>query len=70
MTLDEVLRDIHTMREDLLVFERKYGVPSALFYDSYSRGKEPADPSWLMDWSDWAAAYRILKERLSLLVRA
>jgi hypothetical protein len=66
MTLDDVLRDIHAMREDLLVFERKYGVPTEVFYDSYSRGEEPADPSWVLDWSEWAAAHRILQERLAL----
>ena len=31
MTLDEILRDIHALEEDLLVFERKYGVLSDTF---------------------------------------
>ena len=26
MTLNEILQDIHAMEEDLLMFERKYGV--------------------------------------------
>ena len=55
MTLDGILRDIHAMREDLLVFERKYGVPSELFYEAYQQGEEPADQAWVLDWSEWAA---------------
>jgi hypothetical protein len=35
MTLDELLRDIHALEEDLLVFERKYGVLSETFYEAY-----------------------------------
>lgn len=66
MTLDDVLRDIHAMREDLLMFERKYGVPTEMFYEAYKHGEEPADASWVLDWSEWAASYQILQERLSL----
>jgi hypothetical protein len=66
MTLDDVLRDIHAMREDLLVFERKYGVPTEMFYEAYRAGEEPADSSWVLDWSEWAASYQILQERLAL----
>ena len=66
MTLDDVLRDIHAMREDLLMFERKYGVPTEMFYEVYKHGEEPADASWVLDWSEWAASYQILQERLSL----
>ena len=66
MTLNDVLRDIHAMREDLLMFERKYGVPTEMFYEAYEQGEEPADQSWVLDWGEWAASYRILQERLSL----
>ena len=69
MTLDDVLRDIHAMREDLLVFERKYGVPTEVFYDAYCNGEEPADSSWVLDWSEWAASYQILQERLALFTK-
>lgn len=64
MTLDQILRDIHAMREDLLAFERKYGVPTEVFYQAYQRGEEPSDPAWVLDWSEWAATYEILQERL------
>jgi hypothetical protein len=66
VTLDEILRDIHAMREDLLVFERKYGVPTEVFHEAYRRGEEPTDTAWVLDWSEWAATYEILQERLAL----
>ena len=43
MTLDSIMRDIEAMREDLLMFERKYGVPTEVFYEAYQRGEEPDD---------------------------
>lgn len=63
MTLDEILRDIHAMEEDLLTYERKYGVLSDTFYESYRNGEEPADEAWVLDWSDWAGAYEIWLRR-------
>ena len=63
MTLDEILRDIHAMEEDLLTYERKYGVLSDTFYESYRNGDEPADDAWVLDWSDWAGTYEIWLRR-------
>ena len=63
MTLDEILRDIHALEEDLLVFERKYGVLSDTFYQSYQRGEEPSNESWVLDWSEWGATYELVQER-------
>ena len=63
MTLEEMLQDIHALEEDLLVFERKYGVLSETFYESYQRGEEPEDDAWVLDWSEWAGTYRTLLER-------
>jgi hypothetical protein len=63
MTLDEILRDIHALEEDMLTYERKYGVLTETFYESYSNGEEPADDAWVLDWSDWAAAYEIWLRR-------
>jgi hypothetical protein len=63
MMLDEILRDIHAMEEDLLTYERKYGVLSDTFYESYRNGEEPADAAWVLDWSDWAGAYEIWLRR-------
>jgi hypothetical protein len=63
MTLDEILQDIHAMEEDLLVFERKYGVLTETFYEAYRQGEEPEDDAWVLDWSEWAGTYEILLER-------
>ena len=61
MTLSDVLRDIHAMREDLLMFERKYGVPTEMFYEAYrTRRGTLLIQSWVLDWVEWAASYRIL----------
>ena len=63
MTLDEIILDIHSLEEDLLTYERKYGVLSETFYESYRSGEEPADDAWVMDWSDWAGVYEVFQER-------
>ena len=63
MTLDEILRDIHALEEDLLVFERKYGVLSDTFYQAYQRGEEPPNQSWVLDGSEWGATYELVQER-------
>jgi hypothetical protein len=63
MTLQEIISDIHALNEDLEAYERKYGVLSETFYESYTNGEEPGDESWVMDWADWAGAYKILLRR-------
>lgn len=63
MTLDELMRDIHTLREDLLIFERKYGVLSNTFYQSYANGDEPDDDAWVLDWAAWAGTYEVYLQR-------
>jgi hypothetical protein len=63
MTLQEIIADIHALRDDLEDYERKYGVLSETFYESYVNGEEPDDDSWVLDWSDWAGAYKIWLRR-------
>jgi hypothetical protein len=63
MTLPEILQDIHAMEEDLIAYERKYGVRSAIFYESYLQGDEPPDGASLFDWVGWAGAYGIWLQR-------
>ena len=65
MTLSEILQDIHAIEEDMLMFERKYGVLSETFYESYVNGEEPDDDAWVLDWADWAGAYQIWIRRNS-----
>jgi len=63
MTLQDIIIDIHTLNEDIEAYERKYGVLSETFYESYVNGEEPEDDSWVLDWADWAGAYKILLRR-------
>ncbi len=58
MNLQEILADIHTLEEDLLAFERKYGIRSEIFYAAYVKGEEPEDDSWVLDFGEWASIYR------------
>jgi hypothetical protein len=58
MTPEELLADIHALEEDLLRFERKYGVRSEVFYPAYAGGDEPEDDSWVLDFTEWASVYR------------
>lgn len=58
MTLEELLLDIHALEEELLAFERKYGVRSEIFYAAYASGEEPEDDAWVLDFSEWASVYK------------
>jgi hypothetical protein len=63
LTLQDIIVDIHALNEDLAMYERKYGVLSETFYESYQRGEEPEDDSWVLDWADWAGSYKIWLRR-------
>jgi hypothetical protein len=58
MSLEELLMDIHALEQDLLVFERRYGVRSETFYAAYQSGEEPEDDAWVLDFGEWASVYR------------
>ncbi len=58
MNLREILADIHALEEELLSFERKYGIRSETFYAAYVSGEEPEDDSWVLDFGEWASVYR------------
>lgn len=58
MNLRDLLIDIHALEQELLAFERKYGVRSETFYASYASGEEPDDLSWMLDFGEWASVYR------------
>ena len=70
MTLQEIIADIHALNDDLEAYERKYGVLSETFYESYMSGEEPEDDTWVLDWADWAGAYKILLRRQGQYRRA
>lgn len=42
--------DIHALEEDLLTFERKFGIRSEIFYVSYIGGEEPENDKWVLDF--------------------
>ena len=63
MTLQEIIADIHALNEDLTMYERKYGVLSETFYESYVNGEEPDHDAWVLDWADWAGAYKTWQRR-------
>ena len=58
MTLEQLLADIHALEEELLVFERRYGVRTEIFYAAYQNGEEPEDDAWMLDFGEWASVYR------------
>jgi len=70
MTLSEILQDIHACEEDLLTYERKYGIRSATFYESYTQGDEPPDGASVRDWAGWAGTYAIWLERQQQYIEA
>jgi len=56
--LKDILNDINSLEEDLLRFERKYGVRSEAFYAAYMSGEELDDDAWVLDFTEWASVYR------------
>ncbi len=63
MVLQDIIDDIHALNDDIRTYERKYCILSETFYELYKNGVEPEDSSWVLDWSDWAGAYKILLRR-------
>ncbi|WP_133513169.1 hypothetical protein [Candidatus Thiosymbion oneisti] len=58
MQLHDILLDIHALEEELLRFERKYGIRSETFYAAYVAGEEPDDDAWVLDFGEWASIYK------------
>ncbi len=58
MSLQEILADIHALEEELLRFERKFGIRSETFYAAYQSGEEPQEEAWVLDFGEWASIYR------------
>ena len=58
MELAGILADIHALEEELLNFERKYGLRSETFYAAYMSGEEPENDAWVLDFGEWASVYR------------
>ena len=63
MELSEIMQDIHACEEAMLAYERKYGIQSATFYESYRQGDEPPNGASVLAWAGWAGIYAIWLER-------
>ncbi len=63
MTLDDILQDIYTLEDEMRAYERKYGVLSETFYESYGAGEEHPEEVWVRDWTAWASAYQLWLRR-------
>jgi len=58
MNIREILTDIHALEEELLQFERKYGIRSETLYAAYISGEEPEEEDWVLDFGEWASVYK------------
>ena len=58
MNLQDILADVHALEEELLDFERKYGIRSETLYAAYVSGEEPENDDWVLDFGEWASVYR------------
>ncbi len=63
MTLEDILLDIYALEDEMRIFERKYGVLSETFFESYTGGEEPPNQAWVRDWAAWASAHKIWLRR-------
>lgn len=63
MELAVIVQDIHRLNHELERFERKYGIMSDTFYESYSAGEEPEGDAWVLDFAKWAGLYQVRRDR-------
>jgi len=56
--LNDIIRSIHALEDDLRAYERKYHLLSDTFYAVYQQGEEPGEEAWVLDWASWAGAYQ------------
>jgi len=58
MNIQTILADIHALEQELIAFERKYGIRSETFYAAYSSGEESEDDNWVLDFGEWSSVYK------------
>lgn len=63
MDLTTLVQDIHRLNHQLERFERKYGMMSETFYESYTAGEEPENDGWVLDFEKWAGLYEVWRDR-------
>jgi len=70
MELAALVQDIHRLNHELERFERRYGIMSETFYESYTAGEEPEDDAWVLDFEKWAGLYEVRRDRQQAYERA
>ena len=70
MELAVLVQDIHRLNHELERFERKCGIMSDTFYESYNAGGEPEDDAWALDFEKWAGLYQVRRDRQQACERA
>ena len=63
MLLTHILQEIYALEDEMRDYERKYGVLSETFYESYMAGEESLNAAWVLDWTAWASAYKVWLRR-------
>lgn len=63
MDMQNLLADIHALEQELLNFERRYGVRSETMYAAFVSGEEPEDEAWVLDFGEWASVYKLWLRR-------
>lgn len=58
MNIQTILADIHSLEQELLGFEQKFGIRSETFYAAYVSGEEPENDDWVLDFGEWASVYK------------
>ncbi len=58
MSLIDILVDIHAFEQELIDFERRYGIRSETLYAAYVSGEEPENDEWMLDFGEWASIYK------------
>jgi hypothetical protein len=58
MSLTDILVDIHAFEQELIDFERRYGIRSETLYAAYISGEEPENDEWMLDFGEWASIYK------------
>ena len=63
MAAKELMQDILALEEELLAFERRFGISSEVVYAAYENGEEPENESLVLDFGEGASVYRTWLER-------
>lgn len=64
MSVEEIIQDLHALNARLRVYERKYGITSADFYELYRQGLlDDEDFDQSTEYVRWASAYTLKLKR-------